>query len=141
MMKNKENKIKIIKILIIIIIIILACILSLSYTINSNNNYTENLIKKVKNNYKIKDNITYINTYNNYYIFTTKDKVIVLNNKYKEVFKEDLKKLKSQKDDYELIYKSGKLMYEKTIRDNNSITYEYYDINTGKKTSSIKLEK
>ncbi|MEE3343075.1 MAG: hypothetical protein VZS44_03190 [Bacilli bacterium] len=142
-MKNNKNTmiINIIKFLIPIIIIILIALLSLSYTINNNKDYNNHLIKNIKEHYKIKEKINYLNTYNNYYIFTTEKKVIVLDGKYKEVHQEELDKLAKNKNNYDIIYKSKKLMYENTIYKKNSIIYEYYDIKDYKKISSTKLEK
>ena len=139
-MLKKKNIFNIIKFIIIIIIFILIAVFSLSYTINKNNNYKSNMIKKINNNYSLNDTITYINYYNDYYIITTKDKVVVLNNEYKEVAKEEINKIANNKNNYEIIYKNNKLMYENTIRKEKSITYEYYDIKTYEKKSSISLE-
>ena len=140
-MKNKQNIIKVIKICIFIAIIIVIIVLSLSYTINNNNNYKNNLIDNIKKNYTLNDNINYINFYDKYYIITTKDKVIVLDDNYKEIYKEELSKLAKNTNNYDLIYKNKKLMYENTINNKNKITYEYYDIKNYKKTSEVNLER
>ena len=131
---------KILKILIIPLLIIMICILSLSYTITENNNYKDRLLKRVTNHYKI-DNITYINYQNNYYILTTKDYVIVLDNEYKEILKEKISILQNNDNNYELIYKTNKLMYEKTTLTKNKVTYTYYDAQTGKEIGKTTMEK
>ena len=140
-MKNKQNIIKVIKICIFIVIIIVIIVLSLSYTINNNNNYKNNLINNIKKNYTLNDDINYINFYDKYYIITTKDKVIVLDDNYKEIYKEELSKLAKNTNNYDLIYKNKKLMYVNTINDKNKITYEYYDIKNYKRTSEVNLER
>ncbi len=140
-MKNKDKIIQIVSIIAIIVIVILIIIFSLSYKINSNNNYNNKIIDRVKKNFSTSENIKYINIYDNYYILKTNDKVYVLDNKYKEVYKEELNKLASNTKNYELIYKNNKLMYENTIRSKNSVTYEYYDCKTYKKTKVLKLER
>ena len=131
---------KIIKIILLLVIIISAAILSLSYIINNNNNYKDNTIKKINKHYKI-DNITYTNTYGNYYILKTKDNVIVLNKEYKEILKEKVTVLAENKDNYELIYRTNKLMYENTILEKDKLTYKYYDAKTVKYINETVMEK
>ena len=141
-MKNiKKYLKKIIIIITIIIILILIYIFSLSYTINKNNNYIDKITKEIKENYKIKEDITYSNLYGNYYIFTTKSKVIVLNKEYEEVLNENISTLANNDKNYALIYKTKKLMYEETIIKNNKVTYNYYDAKTYKKVSKTTLER
>jgi hypothetical protein len=140
-MKNKRTITNIIRIVVIIIIIILVGVFSLSYTINKNDNYQEKLIKTISDNYQVDDSITYANLYNNYYVFTTKNNVIVLNKEYKEVEKKDINDLASNTNNYELVYKTKKLMYENTIIKKNKVIYEYYDAKTYKKIATTTLEK
>lgn len=137
-MKNIK---KILKIAIIVIVIILIGIFSLSYAINKNDRYKENIIKNIQNNYQVNNNITYANFYGNYYIFTTNTNVIVLTKEYQEVLKEDIKYLADNINNYELIYKTNKLMYENTTIKKNKVIYDYYDAKTYKKISSTTLEK
>ena len=139
-MKNKKIIIRIVTIIIIIIILILIGVFSLSYRITNNNNYKEKIINNIKKNFSQTDTIEYANIYNNYYIFTTKDKIYVLDDKYKEVLKEDLNKLAKNTNNYEIIYRDKKIMYENTIRSNNKVIYEYYDSKDYKKISSTNLE-
>ena len=139
--KNLHKNLHIIRIIVIILVIILACIFSISYKINKNNDYKNSIIKEIKNNYSLSENINYINIYGNYYIFTTNNKVYVLDNKYKEVYKEDLEKISKNTNNYNLIYRTKKLMYEKTIIKGNKLTYEYYDSKTYKKIGTTKLER
>ena len=139
-MKNIKHIKKIFIIIAIIIVIILICIFSLSYTINKNNNYLSSISTKINKHYKLKDKITYANIYGNYYIFTTKKEVFVLNKEYEKVLQEDLYTIKERKENHNLIYKTKQLMYENTITKDNKITYEYYDAKNYKKISSITLE-
>lgn len=118
---------KVLRILIIPFIIILVITIYTIYLINNNTNYLDKTLKNIKDNYKIDEKITYSNLYNNYYIFTTKTKVIVLNNEYEEVLNGDITNIKERKDNQELIYKTNKLMYEETILKDNNLTYKYYD--------------
>ena len=130
---------KIIKILIILVIIIIICILSLSYTINSNNNYEESITNKISKHYKT-NKITYSNYYNNYYIFKTEEDIVVLDNKYKEVYKEKISNLKPN-NKYEILYKNNRLIYEEKIIKNNKVTYIYYDAKTNEKIKETVMEK
>ena len=118
---------KTLKILIIPFIIILGITIYTIYLTNNNTNYMEKTLKNIKDNYQINEEITYYNEYNNYYIFTTKTKVIVLNNEYEEILNEDITNIMKRKNNQELIYKTNKLMFEETILDDNNLTYKYYD--------------
>lgn len=118
---------KTLKILIAPFIIILGITIYTVYLTNNNTNYMEKTLKNIKDNYQINEEITYYNEYNNYYIFTTKTKVIVLNNEYEEILNEDITNIKKRKNNQELIYKTNKLMFEETILDDNNLTYKYYD--------------
>ena len=100
------------------------------YLVNNNKNYLNNTINNIKENYKLNEEITYLNEYNHYYIFTTKTRVIVLNNEYEEVLNESIAIIKEKEDNQELIYKTNKLMYEETTRDDNELIYKYYDATT-----------
>ena len=136
-MKNIRT---VLKIIIIVIALIFIGVFSLSYTINNNNSYKESIITNIKNNYNVNGDITYANYYGNYYIFTTNSNVIVLTKEYKEVLNEDINKLAKNTNNYELIYRTNKLMYEDTTVKDNKVTYDYYDANTYKKISSTTLE-
>lgn len=131
----------IIKIIAVILLIILINIFSKTYIINKNKNYEESIEAIIKDNYQVNSKITYINIYGNYYIFTTKDNIIVLNKEFEEVLTEKLSALAPNTNNYEIIYRTSKLMYENTIIKKNSITYEYYDAKTYKQISKTTLEK
>ena len=135
-----KNITTVLKIIIIVIALIFIGVFSLSYTINNNNSYKESIITNIKDNYNVNGDITYANYYGNYYIFTTNSNVIVLTKEYKEVLNEDINKLAKNTNNYELIYRTNKLMYEDTTVKDNKVTYDYYDANTYKKISSTTLE-
>lgn len=137
-MKNIKQ---VLKIVIGLVILILVGIFSLSYIINRNRDYSDDISNVIISNYNVDGEITYANLYGNYYIFTTSSNVIVLNREYEEVLKEDISYLCDNPNGYELIYKTNTLMYENTILDGNKITYEYYDVKNYKKISSTVLEK
>ena len=121
---------KALKVLSIPFIIILIITIYTIYLVNNNKNYLNNTINNIKENYKLDEEITYLNEYNHYYIFTTKTRVIVLNNEYEEVLNESIAIIKEKEDNQELIYKTNKLMYEETTRDDNELIYKYYDATT-----------
>ena len=52
-----------------------------------------------------------------------------------------VKDLAENTNNYELIYKTNKLMYENTTIKKNKVIYDYYDTKTYKKISSTTLEK
>lgn len=123
-MKVKTKKKIIITILILIIIIPLIIII---LPVNKNNKYQDKLINNIYNNTDIKK-IKNINKDNNYYIIELKDKVIVLDLNYEEVYKIDKKDI--QESNLELVYRRNKLYYEKKVRKNNKLTYIFYDVTT-----------
>ncbi len=132
---------KVLKIVSIILISIIICILCISYIETKNDNYLNNLKEEIKNHLNLNDEITYTNQYGNYYIIKTNNNVIVLTKDYREVLKESISKIK-ELNNYELIYKTNRLMYEKTsIKNNNTLIYEYYDAITGQFLKKTTLEK
>lgn len=132
---------KILKIIIIILLLALFVYIIIFSTINKNNKYINNLTKDIEKNYKLKEDIKYSNKYGNYYIFTTDTKVIVLNKEYEEILIEDIKILDENKNNYDLIYKNNKLMYEETILKDQKLTYKYYDATNNELIKETNLEK
>ena len=111
----------------ILILIIIIPLFLIIYPINKNNKYQKDLIKDIYNNTNIKE-IKYLNKDNNYYIIKTKDKVIVLDLNYEEVYNIDLSLLQSS--NLELVYRRNNLYYEKKIIEDKKITYQFYDVET-----------
>lgn len=132
---------KVLRSILIIVIILIIGILYISFITNHNQDELNNITKSIKDNYSIKDEITYSNRYGNYYIFTTESDVYVLNNEYKEVYKKSINDLAENEDNFPIIYKTNKLMYEKTIRKKDKVVYEYYDALTGKLIKETILER
>jgi len=127
---------------IIIIIIVAALIFITLVSINNKNNkYLNKITKDIKENYEVKEEITYSNKYGNYYIFTTNKKVIVLNKEYEEILKEDIDILDDNKNNFDLIYKNNKLMYEETILKKEKLTYKYYDATNNELIKETIMEK
>ena len=118
------NKKVLITILITIILLIFSIIL---YPIIKNNNYQKKLLNNIYENTNLKD-IKYLNKDNNYYIIKTKDKVLVLDLNYEEVYSISANEIK--KSDLDLSYTRNSLYYKERIRKNNKLTYKYYDIKT-----------
>ena len=118
------NKKVLITILITIILLIFSIIL---YPVIKNNNYQKKLLNNIYENTNLKD-IKYLNKDNNYYIIKTKDKVLVLDLNYEEVYNINTSEIKKSKLD--LSYTRNSLYYKERIRKNNKLTYKYYDIKT-----------
>jgi uncharacterized membrane protein len=85
-----------------------------------NDNYQKRLISDIYKNTDIKD-IEYLNKDNNYYVVKDRDKVIVLDLNYEEVYSIDKSKLKD--NDLDLVYRRNNLYYEEKIRDGDNLTY------------------
>lgn len=118
------------KYLIPILIIILIIIIPLSiiiYPTIQDSKYKKNLIKDIYKSTTVKE-IDYLNKDNNYYIIKTKDKVIVLDLNYEEVYTIDLTSLKDS--NLELVYRRNNLYYEEKTKEKNKITYKFYDVQT-----------
>ena len=73
-----------------------------------NDNYQKRLISDIYKNTDIKD-IEYLNKDNNYYVVKDRDKVIVLDLNYEEVYSIDKSKLKD--NDLDLVYRRNNLYY------------------------------
>ena len=118
------NKKVLITILITIILLIFSIIL---YPVIKNNNYQKKLLNNIYENANLKD-IKYLNKDNNYYIIKTKDKVLVLDLNYEEVYSISTSEIKM--GNLDLSYTRNSLYYKERIRKNNKLTYKYYDIKT-----------
>jgi len=132
---------KITKISIVVILLLVIIGLSMTYMVRKNDKYLDDLTASIQENYKTEEEITYSNLYGNYYVFTTKSQVIVLTKEYTEVLKEKISILDENPNQYPLIYKTNKLMYESTKIEDNQVTYEYYDALTGEKIKNTVLER
>lgn len=132
---------KVLRSILIIAIILIIGILYISYITNHNQDELNNITQNIKDNYSVKDEITYSNRYGNYYIFTTESDVYVLNNEYQKVYQKEISGLATNEENLPIIYKTNKLMYEKTIRKKDKITYEYYDALTNQLIKETTLER
>lgn len=132
---------KVLRSILIIVIILITGILYISYITNHNQDELNNITQNIKDNYSVKDEITYSNRYGNYYIFTTESDVYVLNNEYQKVYQKEISNLATNEENLPIIYKTNKLMYEKTIRKKDKITYEYYDALTNQLIKETTLER
>ena len=101
-----------------------------------NDNYQKRLISDIYKNTDIK-NIEYLNKDNNYYVVKGRDKVIVLDLNYEEVYSIDKSKLKD--NDLDLVYRRNNLYYEEKIRDGDNLTYNFYNIDNNELAYQVLL--
>lgn len=101
-----------------------------------NDNYQKRLISDIHKNTDIKD-IEYLNKDNNYYVVKDRDKVIVLDLNYEEVYSIDKSKLKD--NDLDLVYRRNNLYYEEKIRDGDNLTYNFYNIDNNELAYQVLL--
>ena len=101
-----------------------------------NDNYQKRLISDIYKNTDIK-NIEYLNKDNNYYVVKDRDKVIVLDLNYEEVYSVDKSKLKD--NDLDLVYRRNNLYYEEKIRDGDNLTYNFYNIDNNELAYQVLL--
>lgn len=101
-----------------------------------NDNYQKRLISDIYKNTDIKD-IEYLNKDNNYYVVKDRDKVIVLDLNYEEVYSIDKSKLKD--NDLDLVYRRNNLYYEEKIRDGDNLNYNFYNIDNNELAYQVLL--
>lgn len=101
-----------------------------------NDNYQKRLISDIYKNTDIKD-IEYLNKDNNYYVVKDRDKVIVLDLNYEEVYSIDKSKLKD--NDLDLVYRRNNLYYEEKIRDGDNLTYNFYNVDNNELAYQVLL--
>lgn len=107
------------------IVIVLITLFIVIYPVIKNDNYEKKLINNIYNNTEI-EKIEYLNKDNNYYIVKDKEKVVVYNLNYEEVYSITLDQIKESKLDF--AYRRNKLYYiDKKIK-KEKITYTFYDI-------------
>ena len=116
------------KILIIILIIIIILPIGIIiYPVIKNNKYQDRLLDNIYENTSIK-NIEYLNKDNNYYIIKNKDKVIVLDLNYEEIYSINTNELINSNLD--LTYIRNNLYYKERKKENNKLVYKYFDVKT-----------
>ena len=101
-----------------------------------NDNYQKRVISDIYKKTDIKD-IEYLNKDNNYYVVKDRDKVIVLDLNYEEVYSIDKSKLKD--NDLDLVYRRNNLYYEEKIRDGDNLTYNFYNIDNNELAYQVLL--
>lgn len=116
------------KYIIITILLPLLIIISIYlYPTIKNNNYQKQMQNNISQNTNIK-NIEYLNKDNNYYIIKTKEKIIVLDLNYEEVYNLDNNLIED--NNLDLVYRRNNLYYEEKIKKDKTLTYNFYDIET-----------
>lgn len=121
----------------ILLMVFIVLILGIyNYPSIKNDNYQKRLISDIYKNTDIKD-IEYLNKDNNYYVVKDRDKVIVLDLNYEEVYSIDKSKLKD--NDLDLVYRRNNLYYEEKIRDGDNLTYNFYNIDNNELAYQVLL--
>lgn len=125
------------KILIIILIIIIILPIGIIiYPVIENNKYQNKLLDNIYENTSIK-NIEYLNKDNNYYIIKNKDKVIVLDLNYEEIYSINTNELINSNLD--LTYIRNNLYYKERKKENNKLVYKYFDVKTNEEVYTTTL--
>ena len=125
------------KILIIILIIIIILPIGIIiYPVIKNNKYQDRLLDNIYENTSIK-NIEYLNKDNNYYIIKNKDKVIVLDLNYEEIYSINTNELINSNLD--LTYIRNNLYYKERKKENNKLVYKYFDVKTNEEVYTTTL--
>ena len=114
---------------IIIIFLSITFILLILLLYITNDNYYNNISKSIKDNYA-NINLYYVNKYNNYYIFLSDENYGVLDGEYNEIMLISKSLVHDNTNNYDVIYKDNKLMYQEEVLDKDKLMINYYDIYT-----------
>lgn len=127
------------KIIIVFITIILVIFFAIFFLVSNNDKYLNKIEKEIKKNYDIKEEIKYLNKSNLYYIIVTTKNLIVLDDDYKEIFKEDISNIKGFDENREIVYRLNEVMYEEKDVSEDKIIYNYYDIYTNELIDTLEI--
>ena len=114
---------------IIIIFLSITFILLMLLLYITNDNYYNNISKSIKDNYA-NINLYYVNKYNDYYIFLSDENYGVLAGEYNEIMLISKSLVHDNTNNYDVIYKDNKLMYQEEVLDKDKLMINYYDIYT-----------
>lgn len=115
------------RIIIIFLSITFILLMLLVYIINDN--YYNNISKSIKDNYA-NINLYYVNKYNDYYIFLSDENYGVLDGEYNEIMLISKSLVHDNTNNYDVIYKDNKLIYQEEVLDKDKLMINYYDIYT-----------
>lgn len=114
---------------IIIIFLSITFILLILLLYIANDNYYNNISKSIKDNYA-NINLYYVNKYNDYYIFLSDENYGVLDGEYNEIMLISKSLVHDNTNNYDVIYKDNKLIYQEEVLDKDKLMINYYDIYT-----------
>lgn len=114
---------------IIILFLSITFILLILLLYITNDNYYNNISKSIKDNYA-NINLYYVNKYNDYYIFLSDENYGVLDGEYNEIMLISKSLVHDNTNNYDVIYKDNKLMYQEEVLDKDKLMINYYDIYT-----------
>ena len=123
---------------IVLLSLLFIFIVCISYMDNNNKKYNNKLVSNVKNKTEI-EKIAYVNKYSDYYIVRNNNYIYVLDKEYKELLKIDVKIVHENKNNYDIIYKDGIVMYYNDYYKDKSLVCNYYDIYKYKLIKSVTL--
>ena len=113
----------------IIIFLSITFILLILLLYITNDNYYNNISKSIKDNYA-NINLYYVNKYNDYYIFLSDENYGVLDGEYNEIMLISKSLVHDNTNNYDVIYKDNKLIYQEEVLDKDKLMINYYDIYT-----------
>ena len=114
---------------IIIIFLSITFILLMLLVYITNDNYYNNISKSIKDNYA-NINLYYVNKYNDYYIFLSDENYGVLDGEYNEIMLNSKSLVHDNTNNYDVIYKDNKLIYQEEVLDKDKLMINYYNIYT-----------
>lgn len=97
--------------------------------VNIDKKHINNIKDDILKNTKIRD-IIYVNKSSEYYIVKDKNYLYLLDSKYEEVLKKEIKLLHENKNNYDMVYRDNTIMYFDDDIVKNRLVFKYYDIYT-----------
>lgn len=127
------------KVLICLLSLLIISFIVISLIVKNDKDYVNDLEYLIIENTDIKD-IEYVNYYDEYYIIRDNVYLYLLNNKFEEIVNVDLKKLFSQYNKYDIVYRDKTIMFMDSYKNNGELVFKYYDIYTGEVIDTIILD-
>ena len=91
--------------------------------------YLSDLADEVSNKLDIKD-IKYVNKYDTYLIVLDDKYIYLINSDYELLLQKEISLVHENTNNYDIIYKNDYLMYFNDYIKDDTLIYEYYNINT-----------
>lgn len=124
------------KVIKISIIVVFVWLLGICVMVGIDSKASSDIEKRILKNTDI-EKINNVSVYDNYYIVSNADFLYLLDSKYEEVFKVDMKKVHENKNHYAFVYRDDTILYMDTYENKEGIVFKYYDIYSYKLVDTV----